>query len=161
MNPTTPTGDRPKKKLCLLVVDDEPEIGLAVANLLRYKFRVLRASSAAEAVGLMAQHEVHLVLTDQRMPDVTGVQMLQKIKSQHPEAIRMLFTGYSDIESVIAAINQGHVFRYLSKPWQPEELEEAVDEAAAEYERLVEQLRVPPRFLRKYALRTAPPRFAF
>jgi response regulator RpfG family c-di-GMP phosphodiesterase len=142
MNPTPPRGDRPPKKLCLLVVDDEPEVGLSVVNLLRYKYRVLRATGAAEAVDLMAQHDVHLVLTDQRMPNVTGVEMLQRIKSQHPEAIRMLFTGYSDIESVIAAINQGHVYRYLCKPWLPEELEEAVGEAAAEYQRLVEQIEV-------------------
>ncbi len=140
MNPTVAEGNRPKKKLCLLVVDDEPEVGLSVHNLLRHKYRVIRATSAAEAVALMAQHEVHLVLTDQRMPNITGVQMLQKIKSQHPEAIRMLFTGYADIESVIAAINQGHVFRYLSKPWTPEELDDAVGEAALEHERLVEQI---------------------
>jgi response regulator RpfG family c-di-GMP phosphodiesterase len=63
--------------------------------------------------------------------------MLQKLKSQYPEAVRILFTGYADINSVIAAINQGHVYRYLSKPWQPEELEIALDDAAAEYARIV------------------------
>ena len=87
----------------------------------------------------MARDEVEIIMTDQRMPDVTGVEMLQKIKSRYPEAIRMLFTGYSDINSVIAAINQGHVYRYLSKPWHPEELEAAVGDAAAEYARIVAQ----------------------
>ncbi|WP_152049607.1 response regulator [Tautonia marina] len=125
-------------KPCLLVVDDEPEVCNSVSHLLRHKYHVLRAHSAAEAIELMAQHEVEIIMTDQRMPEVSGVEMLQKVKSRYPEAIRMLFTGYADINSVIAAINQGHVYRYLSKPWQPEELEAAVDDAAAEYRRLVE-----------------------
>ena len=127
------------RKLGLLVVDDEPEVGNSVYHLLRHRYNVLRARSAAEAAELMEGNEVALIMTDQRMPEVTGVEMLQKMKSQYPEAVRMLFTGYADIDSVIAAINQGHVFRYLSKPWEPQELEAAVDEAAAEYERLVHQ----------------------
>jgi response regulator RpfG family c-di-GMP phosphodiesterase len=125
-------------KPCLLVVDDEPEVCNSVDHLMRHKYHVLRAHCAAEAIELMARHEVEIIMTDQRMPEVSGVEMLQKVKSRYPEAIRMLFTGYADINSVIAAINQGHVYRYLSKPWQPEELEAAVDDAAAEYRRLVE-----------------------
>ena len=129
------TPDKP----CLLVVDDEPEVCDSVYHLLYRDYRVLRADSAAEAVELMSQHEVEIIMTDQRMPEITGVEMLQKIKSQYPEAIRILFTGYADLNSVIAAINQGHVYRYLSKPWQPEELEAAVADAAAEYSRIVQQ----------------------
>ena len=126
-------------KPCLLVVDDEPEVCASVYHLLYRRYQVLRAHGAAEAVELMAQHEVEIIMTDQRMPELTGVEMLQKIKSQYPEAIRILFTGYADLNSVIAAINQGHVYRYLSKPWQPEELEAAVADAAAEYSRIVQQ----------------------
>jgi response regulator RpfG family c-di-GMP phosphodiesterase len=129
------TPDKP----CLLVVDDEPEVCNSVSHLLHSTYRVLRAHSAAEAVELLSQHEVEVIMTDQRMPEITGVEMLQKIKSQYPEAIRILFTGYADLNSVIAAINQGHVYRYLSKPWQPEELEAAVADAAAEYSRIVQQ----------------------
>ena len=129
------TPDKP----CLLVVDDEPEVCASVSHLLYRNYRVLRAHSAAEAVELLSQHAVEIIMTDQRMPDITGVEMLQKIKSQYPEAIRILFTGYADLNSVIAAINQGHVYRYLSKPWQPEELEAAVADAAAEYRRIVQQ----------------------
>src|SRR5207237_242833 len=132
----------PPRKPCLLVVDDESEVCDSVYHLLRRKYNVLRAHSAAEAVQLMAQHEVEIIMTDQRMPEVTGVEMLQKVKSQYPGAIRMLFTGYADLLSVIAAINQGHVYRYLSKPWQPEELEAAVADAASEYARLVERERL-------------------
>jgi response regulator RpfG family c-di-GMP phosphodiesterase len=124
------------EKPCLLVVDDEPDVCDSVFHLLRRKYNVLRATSATAAVELMAQHEVHIIMTDQRMPHVTGVEMLQNVKTKYPEAIRMLFTGYADIQSVIAAINQGHVYRYLSKPWQPEELEAAVADAATEYTRM-------------------------
>jgi response regulator RpfG family c-di-GMP phosphodiesterase len=129
------TPDKP----CLLVVDDEPEVCNSVSHLLYRNYRVLRAHSAAEAVELLSQHAVEIIMTDQRMPEITGVEMLQKIKSQYPEAIRILFTGYADLNSVIAAINQGHVYRYLSKPWQPEELEAVVADAAAEYTRIVQQ----------------------
>jgi DNA-binding NtrC family response regulator len=126
------------KKHTLLVVDDEPDVGDSVHDLLRREFNVLKARSAEEGLKLMRDNVVHIIMTDQRMPKVTGVELLKSIRTGHPQAIRMLFTGYSDLDSVIAAINQGHIFRFLKKPWQPEELEEAVREAAAEYERLVD-----------------------
>jgi response regulator RpfG family c-di-GMP phosphodiesterase len=129
------TPDKP----CLLVVDDEPEVCDSVYHLLHRDYRVLRAHGAADAAELLSQHSVEIIMTDQRMPDITGVEMLQKLKSQYPEAIRILFTGYADIKSVVAAINQGHVYRYLSKPWQPEELEAVVADAASEYRRMVQQ----------------------
>jgi len=128
-----------QKKHTLLVVDDEPDVGDSVHDLLRREFNVLKAKSADEGIKLMQQHEVHIVMTDQRMPKITGVELLAKIRPRHPHAIRMLFTGYTDLDSVIAAINQGHIWRFLKKPWQPEELEAAVREAALEYDRLVEQ----------------------
>ena len=71
----------------------------------------------------MQEEEVHIVMSDQRMPQITGVELLAKVKSKYPQAVRMLFTGFADLESIIAAINQGHVFQFLKKPWQPEELE--------------------------------------
>ena len=67
------------------------------------------------------------------------MELLSKIRAGHPHAVRMLFTGYADLESIIAAINQGHIFQFLKKPWQPQELEEAVRQAAQEYDRLLEQ----------------------
>jgi response regulator RpfG family c-di-GMP phosphodiesterase len=70
------------------------------------------------------------------------VELLTKVRVGHPHAVRMLFTGYADLDSIIAAINQGHVFKFLKKPWQPEELELAVQEAAIEYDRLVEQAEI-------------------
>jgi len=84
----------------------------------------------------MQEEEVHIVMSDQRMPQITGVELLTKVKTRHPQAVRMLFTGFADLESIIAAINQGHIFQFMKKPWQPEELLAAVRQAAAEYDRL-------------------------
>ena len=124
---------------CLLVVDDEPDVCDSVHDLLRLEFRVLKARSADEGYRLMQENEVHIIMTDQRMPKVSGVELLTNVRARYPHAVRILFTGYADVEAVIAAINQGRIFRFLSKPWQPEEIEGAVREAAAEYDRLVQQ----------------------
>jgi DNA-binding NtrC family response regulator len=124
----------PAMKHCLLIVDDEPNVCDSVYDLLRREFRVLKATSAEEGFRIMQQEEVHIVMTDQRMPRITGVELLSKVKARHPHAIRMLFTGFADLDSIVAAINQGHVFQFLKKPWQPEELIVAVRQAAAEYD---------------------------
>jgi response regulator RpfG family c-di-GMP phosphodiesterase len=126
----------PPSKHCLLIVDDEPNVCDSVHDLLRREFRVLKAHSAEEGYRLLQQEEVHIIMSDQRMPRISGVELLTKVKSRYPHAIRMLFTGFADLESIIAAINQGHVFQCVKKPWQPEELEAAVRQAANEYDLL-------------------------
>src|SRR5919205_993694 len=126
-------------KKCLLIIDDEPNVCDSVHDLLRREFRVLKAHSADEGYRLMQEEEVHIVMSDQRMPQITGVELLARVKSKYPQAVRMLFTGFADLESIIAAINQGHIYGFLKKPWQPEELEAAVRQASAEYDRLVHQ----------------------
>ncbi len=128
---------RSPAKYTLLIVDDEPDVCDSVHDLLRREFRVLKAHSGQEGFQLMQEEEVHIIMTDQRMPQVSGVELLTKVKARNPQAVRMLFTGYADLESIIAAINQGHVYQFLKKPWQPEELLEAVRQAAVEYERLI------------------------
>jgi len=127
----------PTPKHCLLVVDDEPDVCDSVHDLLRREFRVLKATSAAEGYRLIQEEEVHIIMTDQRMPQITGVELLARAKARDPRAVRILFTGYSDVESIIAAINQGRIFQFLKKPWQPEELHAAIRQAAAEYDRLI------------------------
>jgi len=139
---------RPAKH-CLLVVDDEPSVSDSVHDLLRLEFRVLRARNAEEAYRVMQEDEVHVVMTDQRMPRISGVEMLRNMRLRHPHAVRILYTGYADIESVITAINHGRVFRFLRKPWRPEDLEEAVREAAAEYQALVDQTEQTERLQRE------------
>src|SRR5271154_3463998 len=127
---------RSPAKYTLLIVDDEPDVCDSVHDLLRREFRVLKANSAEEGYRVMQEQEVHIVMSDQRMPQITGVELLTKVKARHPHAIRMLFTGYADLESIIAAINQGHIYQFMKKPWQPEELQAAVRQAAAEFDRL-------------------------
>jgi len=125
-----------RTKHCLLIVDDEPNVSDSVHDLLGREFHVLKAHSAEEGYRLMQQEEVHIVMSDQRMPQISGVELLAKVKARYPQAIRMLFTGFADLESVIAAINQGHIFQFVRKPWQPEELQMAMRQAASEYDRL-------------------------
>lgn len=125
-----------KPKHCLLIVDDEPDVCDSVHDLLRREFRVLKAHSALEGCRIMQEEEVHMVMSDQRMPQITGVELLTSVKTRYPQAVRMLYTGYADLDSIIAAINQGHIYQFIKKPWQPEELLDAVRQAAAEYDRL-------------------------
>jgi signal transduction histidine kinase len=128
-----------KARHTLLVVDDEPDVVKSVQDLLRLKYRVLGATSAQQAIDIMSREEVHVVMSDQRMPETTGVDFLCKVRGDYPEAIRLLFTGYADIRAVIDAINQGNVYRYITKPWDPDELETVIDEAAERYDLIVER----------------------
>jgi DNA-binding NtrC family response regulator len=134
---STPNGKRP-----ILVVDDEPDILQSLKGLLRRDFDVHTANSGAEAIGVLQEFPVHVVMTDQRMPQMTGVEFLKRVKSDHPGAIRVIFTGYADIQAVIDAVNQGNVFRYVAKPWNPDELIEALHEAGQVYDRLAERERL-------------------
>ena len=78
-------------------------------------------------------------MTDQRMPEMTGVELLQRARGECPEAVRIVFTGYADIKAVIDAINQGQIFRYLTKPWDPDELVAVLRQGCEEYDRLTER----------------------
>jgi signal transduction histidine kinase len=122
-------------KPCLLVVDDEPDLVQSVKDLLRFDYRVLGATRASEGLRIMDKEPVQIVMSDQRMPEMTGVEFLGSIKQSHPDAVRLLFTAYADLNAVIDAINQGHVYRYISKPWIPDELR-AVLRQALEYHQL-------------------------
>src|SRR6267378_1366154 len=107
-----------KAKHCLLVVDDEPDLVQSVQDLLRFDYRVLGATRASEGLKMMQGERVHIVMSDQRMPEMTGVELLSRVKQSYPDTIRLLFTAYSDMGAVIDAINQGNVYRYISKPWE-------------------------------------------
>ncbi len=126
----------------ILVVDDEPDMLNSLRGLLRYDFKVHTAGSGAEGVALLQQQEIHVVMTDQRMPQMTGVDFLRQIKSEHPEAIRVIFTGYADLNAIIDAINLGNVFRYVSKPWEPEQLIATLQEAGEQYDLILERRRL-------------------
>jgi signal transduction histidine kinase len=123
----------------ILVVDDEADVVTSVQDLLRLDYRVLGATRAQEGLQILHDLEVHVVMTDQRMPGMSGVEFLRRVRAEQPEAIRLLFTGYADIKAVIDAINQGNVFRYITKPWDPDELQTIIRQAADQYDLLVER----------------------
>jgi DNA-binding NtrC family response regulator len=120
----------------ILVVDDEAEILFSLRGLLRQEFELHTAESGAEALEIMRRQVIHVIMTDQRMPQMTGVELLQHARGACPEAVRIVFTGYADIKAVIDAINQGQIFRYLTKPWDPDELIAALRLGCEEYDRL-------------------------
>jgi signal transduction histidine kinase len=126
----------------LLVVDDEPDVLQSVKDLLRLDYKVLTATRAVDGMKIMEQEEVHIVMTDQRMPGTSGVEFLHNVRGEFPEAIRLLFTGYADIRAVIDAINAGSVYRYITKPWDPEELQSVIREACERYDLIAERKRL-------------------
>ncbi len=118
-----------KEKIRILYVDDEINNLLAFKAMFRRDFEVHTAISPAEGWNLLKEHTFHLILTDQRMPETTGVEFLESIIPEYPDPMRMLITGYSDIQAVINAINKGQVFRYITKPWEEQELKMAFEHA--------------------------------
>ena len=111
-------------KHTILCVDDEIDNVEALERLFRKKYKVLKATSGKAALELLAQNpdEISVILTDQRMPMMTGAEMLEKTIETAPRATRLLLTGYTDLESVIEAVNKGQIHRYLTKPWDPIDL---------------------------------------
>jgi DNA-binding NtrC family response regulator len=122
----------------ILIVDDEPEILYSLRALLRQDFEVHTAESGAEALEVLTRQPVHVIMTDQRMPNMTGVELLTQTRGRWPDAVRIIFTGYADIKAVVDGINRGQIYRYLTKPWDPEELREVILQAVAEHDRTVE-----------------------
>ncbi|HZU36289.1 MAG TPA: diguanylate cyclase [Gemmataceae bacterium] len=120
----------PAPHCSLLIVDDEPLIVTALATCLNEEFEILTAPDAERAQKILASRPVDLVLTDQNLPGMTGVQLLEWVKQNHPQTIRLLMSGYASYEATVQAINTGQVYRYLFKPWRAEELRETLREAA-------------------------------
>ncbi|MFV0398068.1 MAG: ATP-binding protein, partial [Bacteroidales bacterium] len=113
----------------LLIIDDEIDIIKALERLFRRKYNVFSTTSPQEALRIMEREEIQVVISDQRMPGMTGVDFFTRIKDMYPDTMKLILTGYTDIESVIGAINKGQVFRYVKKPWDPNDLDMIVREA--------------------------------
>ena len=126
----------------LLVVDDEVDVLESLRHLFHRSYRVLTASGGDQALELMNKNDVHLILSDQRMPGMSGDVFLSHARRLKPDAIRILFTGYADIQAVINAVNEGNIFRYILKPWDAGELEGVIRQAAEQYELLAERKRL-------------------
>jgi serine/threonine-protein kinase len=126
-----PTFDTGGKKAKLLFVDDEERILTALRSVFRNQYNVFTASSGPEAMEFMKRFKPHVVISDQRMPEMTGVEFLRQVKDIAPHTVRILLTGYSDLASIVGSINDGEVFRFVSKPWDNSEIQKTIGEAAA------------------------------
>src|SRR5256886_11641273 len=110
----------------VLIVDDELPNLMVLRGFLDADYTVYEAQSGPEALRIAAEHQMAVVIADQRMPEMTGIEMLEKLRQTQPDAVGIVVTGYTDTPALISAINQARVFRFLKKPWQPEELLAAV-----------------------------------
>lgn len=143
------TADRTanQPKCSLLVVDDDPHILATLQGLLADEFTVLTAASAEAAQQVFAAHPIDIILTDQRMPRMSGVAFLEWARQHHPHTARLLMTGFAELEEAVEAINRGQVFRYIFKPWRLDVLLECLRSAARtillerSHEQLLRELR--------------------
>ncbi|HIK26637.1 MAG: response regulator [Oscillatoriaceae bacterium SKW80] len=131
---------RPKKPK-MLVVDDEPDNLDLLYRTFRREFQVLKAESGVRALEILAKEgEVAVIISDQRMPEMKGTEFLKKTLPQFPNTVRIILTGFTDIEDLVEAINSGQVYKYITKPWDPNELKAVVEKAAENYNLLIQRM---------------------
>jgi two-component system sensor histidine kinase/response regulator len=116
-------------KICILYVDDEEDNLSAFKASFRRQYKIFTATSAAMGLNILNDNDVHVIIADQRMPQSTGVQFFDIVAKAHPDPIRILLTGFADVQVVIDAINKGQIFRYIKKPWDNLELETTINNA--------------------------------
>jgi DNA-binding NtrC family response regulator len=124
-------------KVRVLFVDDEERILRSLRMLFRGRYEILVTTSAREAIQIVRDQQVHVVVSDQRMPELTGVELLREVREASPSTMRLLLTGYSDLQAIVASVNDGEIFRFIEKPWQAQYVldvvEQAVKIASAEF----------------------------
>lgn len=130
-NPCLKLAEMPgEDQQTLLLVDDEPNVLSALTRLLRREgYRILTAASPLAAFEILAQNKVQVIVSDQRMPDMTGTEFFSRVRLLYPSTMRIVLTGYTEIDSVKAAINRGAIYKFLTKPWEDDELREQIREA--------------------------------
>jgi response regulator RpfG family c-di-GMP phosphodiesterase len=122
-----------KKNINVLYIDDELDNLTAFRATFRRNFNITTAESPDEAMGILEKEVIHVILSDQRMPKKTGIEFFESIQTTYPDPIRILITGYTDINAVIDAINRGQVYKYLTKPWNEEDVKIFVEKAYEVY----------------------------
>ena len=122
-----------EKKIDILYVDDEENNLISFKATFRLKYNVTIATSADAAMKILETKFAEIIITDQRMPNMTGIEFLEKIIEKYPDPIRILLTGYADMSAVIDAVNKGKIFHYLNKPWDEKELDETIKKAYEVY----------------------------
>ena len=122
------------KRYHILYVDDEVNNLVVFKNAFFRDYEVHTALSAAEGLKIVDQYMIHLIVTDQKMPGMTGVEFLEKVVETHPETMRLILTAYSDIDFIMRAINKCGIYRYILKPWDTRELKIIIDKALQNYQ---------------------------
>lgn len=123
----------------ILYVDDEDNNLVAFQATFRRYFNVYTANSAKEAEVMLAEKDIHVLITDQRMPVKSGTELLAEAVKKYPKQVRILLTGYSDMEAIIDAVNRGQIFKHLEKPWDEKELKSAIEDAYDIFDRNKQQ----------------------
>ena len=146
-------GREIKPKLKLMIVDDEPDNLDLLYRTFRRDFEVVQATSAIAALKILDQQgEMAIIISDQRMPEMLGTEFLSKTVDRFPDTIRIVLTGYTDVEDLVDAINAGKVFKYITKPWKPAQLQVVVEQAAETYTVLKQRTADLQRALRRESL---------
>jgi len=119
----------------VLFVDDEENILHSLKRLLRKEnYRILTATSGADGLEILKEHDVHLVVTDQRMPEMSGTEFLAKVKENYQEVIRIVLSGYTEVDSITESINKGHIYKFMLKPWNDQNLKLEIKQALEQYD---------------------------
>lgn len=118
-----------KAKISVLYLDDEENNLTSFKATFRRDFEVHTTTRPSEAVEILNKNDIHLIIADQKMPDISGVEFLELVKTEFPDPVRMLLTGYADIQAVIDAINRGQIYRYITKPWDEQDLRMILENA--------------------------------
>lgn len=121
-------------KYTILAVDDEPANLRMLERLLRKNYNVLTAMSGEEALSILSRENVSLIITDQRMPGMSGTELLRESLQTNPDTMKIILTGYTDLDALTEAINTTRVYKFVNKPWEPFALKQTIDDAIREYE---------------------------
>ncbi len=122
------------EKRTVLFVDDEEKILTSLKRgFLDEPYETIFASSGKEVLEILQQSQVHVIVTDMRMPEMNGLELLSTVKEEYPHIIRMVLSGYADTDTLLAAINQGEIFRFISKPWKSNEEFKTIIRQAIEF----------------------------
>lgn len=119
-----------EKKPNIIFIDDEVRILRSLNSIFRRSYNVFATTDPKEFLALIQQHHMHVVVSDQRMPRVRGTELLAKVKKISPSSMRILLTGYADVSAILDSVNEGEIYRYITKPWQADELRETIHQAA-------------------------------
>ena len=134
----------PTPRATVLFVDDEERVVNLLRMIFRTQYDVLVATSGAQALQIMKERRVDVLVTDQRMPGMTGIELLAQAREFSPHTIRLLLTGYTDLAAIVGSVNEGEVFRFLNKPWDHHEIQSTLAAAVAAARSSAEALSLPP-----------------